>query len=152
MCDWERVMERLRSYSPGVNVLRDGCNADRIAQISSELGSVPPQLRELLRHFNGAELFVDAIPLVTLLGIPLASDRGGAGRFIDHYTQSWRREYQRPHDWVIGIKNYGALIVLSDDGLVREWEPTSRAWGNGPWRFEEWIETLLVDGDAYLRS
>jgi len=40
-----------------------------LRQIESEFGACPIALREMLSHFDGAELFIDFVPLLTVFSI-----------------------------------------------------------------------------------
>src|SRR5262245_59703785 len=145
MLDWRKVVSRLKTFPKGVNVLNPPCPSRRAAK-----AAVPAQIKEMLRCFNGAELFVDALPFVTIFGLSTPRDTSGSDWFLDRFSAKWRRAMNRPNDWVIALSNYGAIFVLDDADLVREWDSNSRKWIGKAMSFEDWIRRMLSEGEAYL--
>lgn len=154
--DWSRVMERLGSYAPGVHNILRPCEQGRIEAVEQELGKLPEPLIAMLRHFNGAELFISALPLVTVFGISpirtIPALEWAPDWYIDKLSVQWRSSHNRPRDWTIAMTNYGGLIVLGDDGMLREWDTGQAKWSPRKAGFAEWIEEILREGDAYLQG
>jgi len=153
--DWKDVTRRLHSYPTGVIRLLPPCSQRRFSLAESQLGPIPSELIGMLRIFNGAELFIKALPLVTLFGLSCGErpDSDWApGWYVDKVTPEWRALTKNARHWVIGMMNYGGLIILSDDGLVREWDTATNGWNTESWYFYEWIETTLREGDEYMRA
>src|SRR5439155_7033175 len=129
--------------------LRPPCTLERIKEAEARLGSMPDDLSGMLQRFNGGELFIDAIPFVTLFGLSLATDRPDFDWFIDRYTPTWRATMKRTDEWVIGMMNYGGVLVLGRDLAVREWDSAQHKWSPEGRPFAEWIDTILTEGVAY---
>jgi len=115
------------------------------------LGKMPGDLIEMLKRFNGGRLFGDTVPLFNIFGLSLPSSRADLDWFIDRYTPAWRRSAMgQPTDWVIGITNYGGLMILGDDLHVSEWDKSQSEWINDRHPFEVWVERVMEEGAAYL--
>jgi hypothetical protein len=132
------------------------CPEDRIKAIEERFGQVPAHLADILRHFNGAELFVSSIAFVTIFGIstipPLPPAEWAPEWTIDQYTPRWRSSSDRQGDWPFAIMNYGGLILLRPDGTVKEWDRSQRKWSVTTFTFDEWLQYILREGDAYLQA
>ncbi len=153
--NWEDVLRRLHSYPDRVHKILPACSMDRILAVDEELGKMPETLSQMLRQFNGAELFIDGGPLVTIFGIstepPLPPLEWATEWYIDKFTPKWRSAGRnRDSDWAIAMTNYGRLILLEQSGLVKEWDTSQRQWSRGTFTFDEWIEETLREGDAYV--
>ncbi len=55
-----------------------------------------------------------------------------------------------PTDWVIGIMNYGAVFVIDDASVIREWDSAQQQWSKVSVSVEEWVELLFAEGDVFL--
>jgi hypothetical protein len=110
------------SLPQGACDLRAPCPEERIRQEQARLGPFPEGIIGMLRRFNRASLFIDAIALVTVFGLSAPEDDPVCDWFIDLYTPEWRSRMGRPHDLVIGMFNYGGIITIGDDSVVREWD------------------------------
>jgi hypothetical protein len=152
MVDWDSVLEQLRSFPANAHKIRAACPIGRIVEEGKRLGTLPTDLSEMLRRFNGGELFTDAMPMITLFGLSLPSDSPGFDWFIDRYTPVWRAKMGGPQDWVIGMTNYGGIAVLGQDLLIREWDSAERKWSGDQCSFRDWIRRVLIEGAEYLRE
>lgn len=153
--DWVDFLGRLRTrYPVEVHRILPPCDASRIQAVEAELGMLPKQLREMLRHFNGAELFVKTVPLVSILGIstilPVPPLEWAPEWYIDRLTPKWRASGQSHNDWPIAIMNYGVFIVLDSEGVTKEWDTGQRRWGRRKLTLAERMADLLREGDVYL--
>jgi hypothetical protein len=118
---------------------------------------MPTTLVDMLKCFNGGKLFFRAGPLVSIFGIsmipPLPSLQWAPDWFVDKFTPKWRLTADdRRDDWAIAMMNYGGLIILDKDDRIREWDTSQRLWSPKPWGFDEWVEDILRDGDAYMKD
>jgi hypothetical protein len=104
----------------------------------------------MLQRFNGAELFIDAIPFVTILGLSLDSDPPTSDWFIDRMTLKWRSGIGQTTDWVMAMTNYGGMQILERNSLVREWDSSQRKWSGDRHPFYSWVEKVLHEGAVYL--
>jgi hypothetical protein len=152
MVNWDRFLEEIRSFPPNVHKLRPPCPTERLREEESRFGTLPSDLVEMLRRFNGGELFVDAIPFLTLFGLSVPDDPKTSDWFIDRFTPTWRSELGEPTDWVIGMTNYGGLSILGQDLFVKEWDTSQRKWTSDDCPLNQWVERLLIDGAAYLEE
>ena len=154
--DWENVVRRLQTFPSGTHQILSPCNDERIMTIERQLGELPVVLREMVRNFNGAELFINAIPLITLFGIspetPASSLEWSPDWYIDKYTAKWRSAGDRLGDWAIAMTNYGGLIVLDSNGNTREWDTDQNGWIPSVSHLDARIEEVLSQGDAYMQE
>ena len=153
--NWEKAVERLRAYPAGVHRLLPPCPEGRLEAVQSQLGKMPEELVDMLCQFDGAELFNKTGPFITLFGItppePLDPFEWAPDWYIDKYTPEWRRASPgRDREWAIAMKCYGALAILNEDCVIREWETSLAAWSSIASPFSAWFEDLLKEGEAFL--
>jgi hypothetical protein len=118
---------------------------------------MPNALIEMLKLFNGAELFVKSGPMVTIFCIsanpPLPPFEWAEDWYVDKFTPAWRSAEQGGQtDWAIAMMNYGGLIILGQDGTVREWDTSQRTWEPKTWKFGEWVDDVLRNGESYMQE
>ncbi len=150
--DWKGFVNRLKQLPANVTNLALPCPPERIAEERVRLGSWPSDLAEMLIVFNGGELFVDAMPFVTIFGLSLADDPPELEWSIDKFTPKWRAAMQRPNEWIIGITNYGGIFVADENNVVREWDSAQKQWTNKPLSFDEWADFIFVEGQKCLND
>jgi hypothetical protein len=152
--DWRAFVDRLHKHPSGYHQFLSPCRHDEIAAVEEKLGSLPTTLREMLEHFNGAELFIGAGPMLTLFPIstiPSRSLEWGDDWYIDKLSRLWReRGPNRNDDWAIGMTNYGGLILFNESRGVKEWDTSETRWLLEDIPFSEWIEKVISDGDAMM--
>jgi len=153
---WEEFASRLRTYPAGVHKLLPPCSEERLNEVQASLGTMPNDLADMLRRFDGAQLFIKHGPLLSIfrssINPSLSSMEWAADWCIDQYTPAWRASHHRPTDWAIGMMNYGGLILLDKEGSVREWDTSQHTWEPRTWTIEEWLARILEEGDAYLNE
>jgi hypothetical protein len=147
--DWKSVVNRLMELPARVMSLAAPCPQQRIRGTEAQLGKLPSQIVGLLTAFNGGELFIDATPFITIFGLSLAGDPPDRDWSVDRFTAKWRAAMNRPNDWIIGVSNYGGIYVVDENNIVREWDSAQKRWTK-EFSFEEWIEFLFSEGQAYL--
>jgi hypothetical protein len=152
MVNWQTFVDTLKNQPVGHHRLRPPGSAERVIEVVSELGEMPQDLVSILGHFNGAELFIRAIPLVTLFGLSSAETPARNDWFVDRFTRNWREKLQRPTDWIIGVTNYGGVLALVDDAHLREWDSSQQSWTTSPINLESWLVTLLDQGAEYMNA
>jgi hypothetical protein len=155
--DWNSVVRRLRSYSKKVHRLLPPCPEERLQTVQADLGYMPVALVEMLRHFNGAKLFNRCGPLVSIFGIstiPLLPALEWCPDWtIDKFTPTWRcAAPRREGHWAIAMLNYGGLIILHDDGSVKQWDTSRGIWEESGWNFDQWVQDILREGDAFMKE
>src|SRR5262245_33109778 len=150
MVDWDSVAACLHSYPEQVNLLRPPCPPERIKEVEARLGNLPASVLTMLRTFNGGELFNRCGPLVTIFGLSLPNDPPDLDWYIDRFTAAWRPRIIGPTGWVIGIMNYGAVFVINDASVIREWDSAQQQWSRSPRSVEEWLNWLFAEGDVFL--
>lgn len=155
--DWENVVGRLKAYPADVHNFLPPCPEESLEAVQKELGRIPDELTDMLRHFNGAELFVKAGPLITIFGItpviPLSRFEWAPDWVIDKYTPEWRHASPgRDREWAIGMMCYGGLIILDQDGMIKEWETSQARWGSTNLSFCAWIDGVLAEGSVYMKE
>lgn len=154
--NWRNFLSRLSAYPAEFHRILPPCPEEGIEAVQRELGPMPQVLIDMLRHFNGAELFCPSNPVVTIFGIstipaPPAFD-GAHDWYIDKYTPGGRSALHRPNDWVIAMTNYGGVIFLNQDGWVDEWDSSQGAWDPVTLPLDAWIEKQVHDGDVCLKE
>jgi hypothetical protein len=129
MTSWDTVQSQLRAYPIGTHRLLPPCPEPRLEAVQAELGTIPEVLVEMLRRFNGAELFEKCGALITIFGIsttpPLPPMDWAEDWYIDKFTPTWRSVFSRPQDWTVAMWNYGVLVVLDQYGWSK-----SGTWAN----------------------
>ncbi len=154
--DWDGVLTRLRSYPARVHKILPRCPEERIKAVEEQLGALPGSLSDMLAHFNGARLFINGGPLVSIFGIslipPLPPLEWAPDWNIDRFSTIWRSVRNQQNDWAIAMMNYGGLILLDAESTTKEWDTAQNTWGPREWTFPEWIEEILCEGDAFLKD
>jgi hypothetical protein len=153
--DWQQVLRRLRDYPPSIHKLLPPCPQERLQIVQTALGKMPDALADMLEHFNGAELFQRNGPLVTLFGIStvpqLSAIEWAADWYVDRFTPEWRAAgLNGQADWAVGMMNYGGLILLHEDGLIKEWDTSEGIWLVKQLPFREWIEKVMKEGELII--
>jgi hypothetical protein len=148
----DALLDELLSLPQGSCDLRAPCLDERIRQAETRLGPFPDCVVGMLRRFNGASLFIDAIALVTVFGLSAPEDDPACDWFIDRYTSEWRSRMGRPDDLVIGMFNYGGIITIGSDSVVREWDSAQGKWSSDhdAIRFDSWLVMISAEGREYL--
>jgi hypothetical protein len=154
--DWENILGRLQGHSYVYKILPP-CAEERLRAVQAELGKMPDELADMLRHFNGAQLFERGLPLVHIFRISpisrLPALEWAPDWNVDKYTPRWRgASPDRDNEWAIAMTNYGGLIILDDNGITKQWDTSQGMWEPGEWRFDEWVEHMLREGDAFMRE
>jgi hypothetical protein len=153
--DWNAFVEKVQSLPANTYKLHSPCGSLRMQEVQLELGSFPSQVSEMLRCCNGAELFINYDPLLTLFGLyqpDLPPQFANYDWYIDRWSRSWRSKMHRPDDWVIGMYNYGTVVVLGADLLIREWDSAQRNWSHREHPWEDWLERVIAEGCEYLNE
>jgi hypothetical protein len=154
--NWENLLHRLQTYPHEIHKILPPCPIDVITAVEEKLGKMPEELSQMLRQFNGAEMFIDAIPFVTIFGItpnpPLPALTWAPEWYIDKFTPKWRSWNNSQSDWAIAMTNYEGLIILEESGVVKEWDTSQRKWSPRMSMFDEWIEEMLQEGDEYIEG
>jgi SMI1 / KNR4 family (SUKH-1) len=152
--DWEQVLNRLRAHPPRIHNILPPCSEDRIEAVQRELGKLPDILIDMLKHFNGAELFIRGGPYVSIFGIstvpPLPPLEWAPDWYIDKFTPGWRSSWNEQSVWVIAVMSYGGVIVLEPDGTIKEWDSSERKWGPGKPSLGDWVEAVMSEGDVVM--
>jgi len=147
MIDWVQFVDRLGCLPGTRHKLKPACSSERIHEAGARLGLLPEETRRMLLIFNGAELFVDAMPQFTLFGLSeIIQDCRKSTWFIDCYTPKWRLMMNRPLDFVIGITCYDGVFVVRDCKRICEWNNGEERWLSEDQSYEEWVEGLIKDG------
>lgn len=151
---WLDFVRRLKEYPNGVHLLLNACPEKRILDAEREFGRLPRFLREILGTCNGGELFINAIPLVTLFGIsPLLTNpeiHWHSDWYIDTYTRSWRSQFPSSECWVFAMTNYGGLLLLSKKEEISEWDTNTSRWNGCDLSIEDWLLKVITEGDTYM--
>lgn len=125
--------------------------------VELELGIMPLTLKEMLSQFNGAKLFVRAIPFLRLFRVstvPAPSPLEWAPEWcIDTYTRKWREaDNGRDNDWAFAITNYGGLLLLDETESIKEWDTQQGVWLARDVLLTEWIEKMICDGEQMMND
>lgn len=157
MFDWDTFLKRLREHPSCFHRILPPCQEEQIESVESKLGNLPQTLKEMLIRFNGAELFISGTPLLSFFRIsatpPLPPLEWAAEWCIDIYTKKWRDAgSNRKTDWAIAMTNYGGLILLDADQVIKEWDTGESRWVFEGMLFEQWIKKVLSEGDMVMVS
>ena len=132
------------------------CPYERIDRVHKDLGRIPRTLEEMLKRFNGAELFCcPGGPTVTLFGIsnipPLPALDWAPEWYIDIFTPEWRAAApNRQGDWAMAMKNYGGLVLM--DCYPKEWDTSECRWLYMNVPLDVWLESVISDGMAAMEE
>jgi hypothetical protein len=153
--DWQDFLRRLRSaYTPGTHRILPPCPLDRIEAVQAEFGALPEDLARMLRHFNGAELFIKTMPLISVFGIStvpsLSPEEWAPEWYIEKFTPKWRSGGHRNDQWPIAMKNYGVLILIDSRGMTKEWATGQRSWEGKELGLNDRFMELLREGEIYV--
>ena len=147
---WDSFISQLNEFPEGTHNFVPAGPETRIAKVEAEFGKMPSSLIEMVRHCNGAQLFCNTGPLITLFGI---SPRRRVSRFewapdwyIDKFTRVWREVNPESDLWAFAMWNFGCLMVLSGNGRVREWDMSVRDWGQSFRSMNQWYEFVIDEG------
>jgi hypothetical protein len=157
--NWADVLHDLRSCSGDAHRIHPPCAESRIATTERELGNLPNDLLDMLKHLNGAMLFDSGGggELVTIFGISgdsaIPTDEWPADWYVDKFTPKWRAAgTNRENEWAIAMMNYGELVLLDGLGTVRKWDTSQRRRNPETVNFDRWLYELLREGAAYLNE
>jgi hypothetical protein len=95
--------------------------------------------------------------MITVFGIsgipPLPKFEWAPHWYIDKFTPAWRRASpRREKHWAIAMTNYGGLIILRDDGSIKQWDTSRGMWEKSKWTFDEWVRDIFREGDAFMKA
>jgi hypothetical protein len=148
--NWTLFTNTLQETDGTRHRLMPPCPEERIEWLEQRWGSLDPTLRSMLLLFNGAELFIDAVPMVTVLGIsteppqpPLVWPKECC---MDYWLDS--RPYSGKPGWPIARTNYDSLWIF-DGQKVQEWYAEGDGMGQAL-IFSAWAEQVIEDGKKYL--
>ena len=155
--DWQDMLRKIEAYPSKVHRVLPPCPNERREEVEAALGTMPAALVGMLNHFNGARLFINNGPFVSIFGIsaipPLPSMEWAPDWQIDKFTPAWRSaDKGREREWVIAMINYGGLIILDQSETVREWDTAQGLWGPKVWNFAGWIDDILAEGELHMRE
>jgi hypothetical protein len=152
--DWQAFLDRLAAHQRGTHHLLPPCPEERTQALEKELGRLPGGLVAMLRHFNGADLFVKTGPLASLFGVslipPLPPSAWAPDWYIDVFVRKWRAAGRNKDLWPIGMMNYGVLVLIDANCVTREWDVGRAAWSERRLDLAAWLEALLDEGETYL--
>ena len=130
--------------------VNEPCSRLDIDGLAGSLGPLPESLRQLLSAFDGAELFIDAIPLVTFFGSGVS--RPHSIPDLRTNTTTWRSSRSSSSEWVFGAMSYGGYLVIDTIGTIREWDSAQHAWFGESFSSDQLVQRLLAEGPSYLAS
>jgi hypothetical protein len=153
--DWDAFLVRLGAYPTGLHGVLPPCPDERIEAVEKEIGTLPTTLKEMLRRFNGAELFRCPDPFVSLFRIssipPLPPLEWAPEWCVDTFTRRWRAAgCDRQEDWAIAMTNYGGLVLLCASGTVKEWDTGESRWLVRDMDLREWLDKIVSEGEIIM--
>jgi hypothetical protein len=141
-------------YSSNVHRINPPCPEDRIAAVEQQLGPMPEDLRAMLMLFNGGQLFIKASALASVFGLaklPAEPHPISGGEWcIEEFTSKFRSSGSERQEWEICMKSYGVLTLLDTTGATRQWDTARGEWSGKRVSFNDWLDDLVQEGDAYL--
>ena len=153
--EWQLFLERLNAFGTEAHKILPPCAEDRLEAIQAQLGKMPTALVEMLRTFDGAQLFDNGGPLVSIFGIstipPLPPLEWAPDWYIDKFTPVWRAKQKR-NDWAIGITSYGVLFLMDQEGAISKWDTGQKGWESRNQLLGQWMEELMREGESYLKG
>jgi hypothetical protein len=148
-------MDHLQTYPPTYHRLLAPGPPERIEAAERQLGTMPTTLKDMLQHFNGAELFIGGLPMLTIFGAttipPLPPLEWAEDWYIDKLTPDWRMSgSNRDKDWAIGMTSYGGLILFNESYGISEWDTGESRWVFESIVLDDWVEKVIADGEAMM--
>jgi hypothetical protein len=155
MFDWDAFLVRLGAYPPDWHRLLPPCPSERVREAEKQCGKLPVTLKEMFTRFNGAQLFCSPNPCVSIFRIstspPPPPFEWAPEWCIDAFTPKWRASgSDRERDWAIAMTNYGGLILLDQDGTIKEWDTAVSTWLVNKVPFSKWIEKQIKEGEIVM--
>jgi len=144
--DWKRILEQLAAFPGGTNILFPPCDDEQFRMIDTNIVNLPATLREMFSHFNGAELFVNAIPFVTLFGTDVPTAKCN----LITMNSNWQVSCGDSSSVSFGMTNYGSILILGVDDCVREWDGQVGRFSDNDVMFDTWIDEIIRDGGQYM--
>jgi hypothetical protein len=116
---------------------------------------MPATLKDMLQHFNGAELFIGGLPMLTIFGVTtipsLPPLEWAEDWYIDKLTPNWRMSgSNRDKDWAIGMTNYGGLILFNESHGISEWDGGESRLVFKSMVLDDWVEKVIADGETMM--
>jgi hypothetical protein len=148
--NWKSIVSE--HLTAPANNLAPPCTSIRVSEAQSRLGQMPAALSAMFAEFNGGELFVGAMPFITLFGLSNEDSWTTDAWSVDASTQNWRSVTGRHDEWVFGISNYGSIFVLDQLNKVCEWDPVQRTVLGQQESFEHWLSRIISEGAASLEE
>lgn len=151
---WDYFLKDLDRDHSDAHRLFAPCTVDRILEVQRDLGPMPPPLHEMLKRFNGGELFINAIPLITLLGLSLPEKvmYWPADWYIENSTRTLRLANGALAEWVFAITNYGDLITTNQLGECKQWQMSQLDRHIDLGSLENWLQQVLEEGNVHMTS
>ncbi|WP_144973534.1 hypothetical protein [Bremerella volcania] len=108
----------------------------------------------MVDRFSGAELFVDFATIFRLTDDPPLPPLEWAVEWcIDAMTTKWRvAGTGREQDWALAMTNYGGLILLDSQGLVKEWDTGQATWLNKDISLQDWLDGIMTEGESLMED
>ena len=155
MFDWSAFLVRLRADPSHFHRILPPCPDEPIEAVEMELGKLPATLNEMLKRFNGAELFCNPNAMVSFFRMstipPLPALEWAPDWYIDTFTRKWREAGSSRHgDWAIAMTNYGGLVLLDENETIKEWDTGQSNWVSRDLPLEMWIENVISEGEVMM--
>lgn len=149
--DWNSFQGILLEKHGNHHRLMPPCPLGCIQFIDQRWGKLPPVLCSMYRLFNGAELYIDSMPMLTILGIPTDPPQPPliwpGNCCIDYWLTLWRSGGNL--GWPIARTNYDSLWIFHHE-TVREWDRSIGDWAGEGRPLLDWTEQIIENGNKYL--
>lgn len=144
--NWKNILEKLASFPDGVNNLFPPCKIEQLQEIDDKILNLPATLREMLMLFNGAELFVNAIPFVTLFGTDIPTAKCN----LITMNSVLQNSCGQTSSVAFAMTNYGSILILGSDDCVKEWDGQTGQFSDDNVNLSLWIDETIRDGEQYM--
>lgn len=148
--DWIRFMEEVISVEGCKHRIMPPCPTSLLVRLESKWGALPTSLRCMLEVFNGGELFINAIPMITVLGVTTAPPQSRFTWPPECCMDTWMeliRSIERV-GWPIARSSYGSFWILLGEHL-REWDFQTHRWLGTEISFDDWTQRIIKEGKLY---
>ncbi len=147
--------KNIKDFPTGVHRFLPGATDENLQILTERIGKLPEFLEKLLKEFDGAELFINGIPFLTIFrsinNPPLTALEWSSEWFIDNYTKKWRESNtERNDDFAIAMTNYGGLILADKKGKIKEWDTSEGRWIFQNMLTTDWFEKIVLEGKEIL--
>lgn len=145
--NWNAFHSRLKSVEGARHNLMPSCPISYLEQFEMRFCRLPQSWRQMLETFNGAELFIDGLPMVTLFGLllspPLEELDWPNTCCLEHWHPLWKSAGRQ--GLPVARTCHDSFWILEGETL-REWDSQYSEWLGDSLSLGSWMDRVIDDG------